>query len=1069
VPLEPLRRRIAALPESPNAAAALEALGDAAGRHDARPALEALTADAEVSAFLASALGDCPFLLELAVKDIGRLSAILDAAPEDRVALIIEEFGAAGWPSRTDAMAALRKARQDVALTIGLADLAGAIPLEDVTGLMSRFADAALGAALRFAFAEAERSDKWTGGPEPAGIFVLGMGKYGARELNYSSDIDVVVLYEPDAGGLADGVEPSEFWVRVVRLIVTLLQERTGEGYVFRVDLRLRPDPGSTRVAMSAPAALLYYEGTGQNWERAALVKARVAAGDAKAGEAFLRELAPFIWRKYLDFAAIADIHSIKRQVQSHRGHGSVRVLGHDIKRGRGGIREIEFFVQTQQLIAGGRDPTLRGTETRAMLRRLEERGWIDAAIRDELDQAYVFLRRVEHRLQMVRDEQTHTMPTEREGLARIARLMGEPDVDAFERLVRYILETVAKRYSRLFEGTSELSGETGSLVFTGGEDDPETLKTLRALGFAQPESVTEIVRGWHFGRFPAMRSATAREGLTEITPALLQAFSEAGNPDAAVRAFDSLIRALPAGAQLFALLKNNPDLLKLLATILSAAPRLAEVFARRPHVADALLDPVAVGEEAEREALQAGLDRSLGEARSYEEVLDRVRLFVAERRFLISVALLNGSLEPAEAGKAFSDLAEAVVRALLARTEEELARQHGRIVGGRVAIVALGRLGSREMTAGSDLDLIVIYDHDSGAGASDGRRQLPPSQYYMRLTQRLIAALSAPTAEGVAYEADLRLRPSGRSGPLATHIDAFEHYQMNEAWTWEHMAMSRGRPVAGDPGLMQRVSEVIDAVVAMPRERAKVGADIASMRARIEREKRAAGAFDVKLTRGGLIDCEFAAQFLVLTGLGRVPGETMQETLARAEGEGRLEPEDAERLLLSAALQVTLLQLERIAGAGTLDPERAPEALRQLIVAFANRALSNTGVGSEIESFEALGERLRRTQERTRGVLERLLGAGIEVEEGAASPLPPPQRGGGGPPKAVEGAAAKHDASRRLHHASHDPPPHLRWGRNPPRRRPSMGRPRPLGSSRIVLYSGRRHEGVPCRSTETE
>ncbi len=343
-------------------------------------------------------------------------------------------------------------------------------------------------------------------------------------ELNYSSDIDVIVLFDPEAPGLPEGDEPSAFWVRIVRMLVTLMQERTADGYVFRTDLRLRPDPGATRMAISAPAALEYYESMGQNWERAALVKARPVAGDIAAGEAFIREIAPFIWRKHLDFAAIADIHSIKRQVHAHRGHGTVAVAGHDIKRGRGGIREIEFFVQTQQLIAGGRDPALRGTRTRDMLRMLTEKGWIDEAIRAELDEAYVFLRMVEHRLQMVRDEQTHQMPRDRDELARIGRLMRMSDVDRFEAHLRYVLETVAKRYSRLFEGGSELSAEAGNLVFTGGEDDPETLETIGGLGFQSPASVTEAVRGWHFGRFAAMRSTAARESLTEITPALLKA-----------------------------------------------------------------------------------------------------------------------------------------------------------------------------------------------------------------------------------------------------------------------------------------------------------------------------------------------------------------------------------------------------------------------------------------------------------------------------------------------------------------------------------------------------------------
>ncbi len=982
MPTESLRSRIAALPASPNAEVALERLIEAAEKQGQGEALGAILGEPDIRAFLGTALGDCSYLLDLAVKDVARLIAILGEAPEMRVAAIVEALGKGMWEARADAMSALRRAKQDVALTLGLADLAGAIDLEAVTGLLTRFADAALAGALRFALGDAARRGKWLGPLDPPGFFILGMGKYGAGELNYSSDIDIIVLFDPEAPGLPEGDEPSAFWVRIVRMLVTLMQERTADGYVFRTDLRLRPDPGATRMAISAPAALEYYESMGQNWERAALVKARTVAGDIAAGEAFIREIAPFIWRKHLDFAAIADIHSIKRQVHAHRGHGTVAVAGHDIKRGRGGIREIEFFVQTQQLIAGGRDPTLRGTRTREMLQVLTEKGWIDEAIRAELDEAYVFLRMLEHRLQMVKDEQTHQMPRERDELARIGRLMRMPDVDKFEAHLRYVLETVAKRYSRLFEGGSELSAEAGSLVFTGGEDDPETLDTIGGLGFQSPASVTEAVRGWHFGRFAAMRSTAARESLTEITPALLKAFSRAGNPDAALRAFDSLLKALPAGAQLFALLRNNPHLLDMLATILSAAPRLAEIFARRPHVADALLDPSGVAGAAGPDAIEATLEKSLALAGRYEEMLDRARLFAAERRFLISVALLTTTLSPPEAGRAFSDLAEVVVRALLKRTEEAFAERHGRLKGGETAVLAFGRLGSREMTAGSDLDLIVVYDHDQDAAASDGERPLAPSQYYARLTQRLVAALAAPTAEGIAYAVDLRLRPSGRWGPLAVHIAAFEHYQMNEAWAWEHMAMSRGRPIAGDVALKARLAKALDALVEKPRERAKLGKDAASMRARIEREKAASGPFDVKLAPGGLMDCEFAAQFLVLSGLKRVPGATTLQTLERAQAEGRIGSKEGERLVLSAALQAAILQIERVADRDGFSPKDAPEALKRLMVALANVALEDASVGGErdgVATFEALETRLSRVQERTRRALETVLGAKVD------------------------------------------------------------------------------------------
>lgn len=984
MPPEALARRIAALPDSPASTAAIERLREAAADKDMEARLSSLLADAGVAEFLGSALGDCPFLLDLAAKDIARLADIFDDAPEARVARIVADLREAAWEALPPAMVALRTAKQDVALTLGLADLAGAIELETVTQLLTDFADASLAAALRFALAEAKRAGRWKGGEEATGFFILGMGKYGAGELNYSSDIDIIALFDPEARGLADRSEPSAFWVRIIRQIITLLQERTADGYVFRIDLRLRPDPAATRVALSSEAALLYYESMGQNWERAALIKARAVAGDIAAGEKFIRELAPFIWRKYLDFAAIADIHSIKRQVHAHRGHATVRVLGHDIKRGRGGIREIEFFAQTQQLIAGGRDPELRGIRTCDTLELLASKGWIDRAAERELVDSYRVLRNVEHRLQMIRDEQTHTMPADREGLARIARLMRQSDPDSFEGDLRRTLETVARRYSELFESAEELSTAGGSLVFTGGEDDPDTLETLRGLGFAAPEKVTETVRGWHFGRFAAMRSTKARENLTEITPALLKAFSRAGNPDAAVRAFDSLLQALPAGAQLFALLRNNPDLLDLLATILSAAPRLAEIFARRPHVADAFLDPRPVGSEMFGQELA----RSFGEARNYEGVLDRARLFASERRFLISVGLLNGTLTAADAGKAFSDLAEAVVGALLARTEEEFARQHGKLPGGRAAVLAFGRLGSREMTASSDLDLIVVYDHAADA-VSDGARPLAGSQYYARLTQRLSAALSAPTAEGIAYQVDLRLRPSGRWGPLATHIRSLADYQLNEAWTWEHMAMSRGRAIAGDTGLSDRVSEVLDALVTKQRDRQELASEVASMRARVEREKSAAGPFDVKLAPGGLMDCEFAAQFLILSGLGRVAGETTRETLERGVQSGSIDNETGERLVLSAALQGALLQIARVAAPQGFSPEAAPEALKRLMTEVADRVLSAFGVGAErngVSSFNELAARLIGLQRETRKAFERVLGTKVE----AAATTPP-------------------------------------------------------------------------------
>ncbi|WP_051630992.1 bifunctional [glutamine synthetase] adenylyltransferase/[glutamine synthetase]-adenylyl-L-tyrosine phosphorylase [Afifella pfennigii] len=989
----PLRERLTPLPRSPEGEKALEQLAHAARRQGKETELEALLAEEAVKDFLAAALGDCPYLLDLAAKDIDRLAAILAEAPEATVAKAIAALKALEDPDEKSLMGDLRRAKQKVALTLGLADLAGAIDLEGVVRPLSDFADAALDATLSHLLCEARRQGKWQGGgPEVCGLTILAMGKHGARELNYSSDIDLIVLFDPERPGLAEGVEAQPFWVRVVRRIVHILQERTADGYVFRVDLRLRPDPGATPVAISVPGALSYYESMGQNWERAALIKARPAAGEKACGRAFLDELAPYIWRKYLDFAAIADIHSIKRQVHAHRGHAKVRAAGHDLKRGRGGIRDIELFAQTQQLIGGGRDADLRCLRTRDTLKELAEKNWIEASEAATLDAAYVFLRQIEHRLQMVRDEQTHTMPQEAEGVARIARLAGYDSPGAFEAELLKHLHAVAESYQALFEEAPSLSDELGNLVFTGGEDDPETLKTLSGLGYKQPENVTEAIRAWHFGRYQATRSTKARERLTEFTPALLAALAETSDPDHAFRAFDSLVRKLPAGVPLFSLLAANPTLLELIALILGASPLLADTVAERPHVIDLLTEPDLLAEPLSREGLAEQLAASFRDAKGYEDKLDRARAFAREMRFLIAVKVLAGAMDAASTGGAYADLAEVVIKGLFAAVLEEFARRHGKVPGGEVALLALGRLGSREMTATSDLDLIVVYDYPEESGESDGERPLAPSQYYTRLTQRFVTALSAPTAEGAAYEVDLRLRPSGRAGPLATRLSAFSRYQREEAWTWEHMALCRARPILGDAALANEVAAVVKEVLSRRREDGKLKADIVSMYERLQAEKGGTDPWQLKTVRGGLIDLEFLAQYLVLCGAVAPEPAPPARIFAAAKAAGMAGEWDS--LIGSARLQAALLQGIRLIG---LEAARAPaetaEGTRRLLLKLAGAALGEEGERT-FSSFPALVERLTKTQEET----HRLFAAMLE----AAGPAPGKEEAAG-----AAGAAA--------------------------------------------------------------
>ena len=708
-------------------------------------------------------------------------------------------------------MRLLRRMKAEAALLIALADIGGVWPVMRVTAALTALADAAVGAAMRHLLGDAARRGRLTPA-DPAqpehgsGYIVLAMGKMGANELNYSSDIDLIVFYDAASAALPPDTEPAPFFVRMTRLLVKLLSERTADGYVFRTDLRLRPDPASTQIAVSTAAALDYYESVGRNWERAAMIKARPCAGDIAAGEKLLAEFSPFIWRKYLDFAAVADIHDMKRQIHAYRGHGEIAVEGHNVKLGRGGIREIEFFVQTQQLIAGGRHPELRGRRTLAMLTALAEDDWISSEARDDLAAAYCFLRTVEHRLQMVADEQTHTLPGDRAGLERFARFLGFADRDAFAKTLLPHLRNVQRHYAGLFEQASSAEAKEQLLNFPAEADDRETLDKLAAMGFRKPLEISTLVRGWQAGGYRSLRSPSIRTQLAELVPLLLPQFARSGNPDAALHAFDRFLAGLQGGGRLFSLLRQNPDLIALIALVLGTAPRLADSLAQFPEVMDAVIDPSFFGALPEDTELAASLDRSLQQADGYEDFLDRIRIFAQEHMFLIGTRILSGTVSAEQAGEAFARLADLLVRSLARAVEDKFARLHGRMRGQEIAILALGKLGGREMTATSDLDLIVVYDFDYEHPESDGPRPLYGAQYFARLTQRLISALTAQTNYGVLYQVDMRLRPSGRSGPLATQIAGFAGYQEDEAWTWEHMALTRARVVSASPAFSTRV-----------------------------------------------------------------------------------------------------------------------------------------------------------------------------------------------------------------------------------------------------------------------
>ncbi len=928
---------------------------------------------------LVSIMGVSPFLRGLMLRQSLALQDCLFAPVQTHIADLCEKLmlDLAHSTDLREAMRLLRLFKQNTALSIALYDCAGVAPVDKIVKQITMAADCAVQEAVCFLFAKAQRDGQLEvpQGGDPAdhcGYFVLAMGKQGGYELNYSSDIDLIILYDPERSCLREGIEPQSFFVRLTRDLVKLLNERTPEGYVYRTDLRLRPDPGATQLAMSSMAALVYYENYGQNWERAAMIKARVVAGDREAGQKFLAQLSPYIWRKYLDFATLSDIHAMKRQIHAVKGHGKVTVARHNIKLGRGGIREIEFFVQTQQLIAGGRQEKLRGRQTLKNLKRLRKASWISKKAERQMAAAYRFLRHVEHRLQMVEDAQTQTLPQEDQELERIACFCGFDTLDEFaEELTSHLLHVQA-HYAALFEQHPDETNalQSGDLVFTGGELHPGTLDTLHQMGFKEPARAISIVQDWHHGRYRSTRSKRTRESLTELTPQLLYELAATGYADAALLAFDKFLKRLPGGVQLFALLQAHPDLLRLLAQIMGSAPRLAKALSQRARLLDAVLDPSFFGLLPERAEMDAVFTLALAQAKDYSECLDVARIKGREQAFLIGVRVLTDTISPDQAGQAYSDLAASVLSHLLEAVRREIGQAHGMFDKGGSCILAMGKVGGAEMTASSDVDLIMVYETDPHQSMSTGStRPLAVSQYYNRLTQRLITALSAPTPEGMLYEVDMRLRPSGNAGPVATSLESFAIYQREKAWTWEHMALTRARVVAGPAEQANRLQELIREVLCLPRDRVQVARDVVDMRQRICAQKGSDNPWQLKQVRGGLIDLEFLVQYLQLVHAHAHPAcldQNTRKAIGKLADVGALEQSDADRLLEGAFLLHMLMQILRLCTAKEFEAQTAPQGLKKLLARAADSP-----------DFAHLEARLKEAQANIFELFEKYVGTG--------------------------------------------------------------------------------------------
>ncbi len=908
------------------------------------------------------AAGSSPFLARL-LKSHGEWFSEASAIPTaEVVGGLVSEAEAAAGGDWEDLRRALRVARARAALFIALCDLGGAWDLRRVTAGISDLADGLTDTALRGALAETARRGQI---PDPAegdaadgpGMFILAMGKMGARELNYSSDIDLICLFDQERFGEAERGDARAAYVKTTRRLVKALSEPTTDGYVFRTDLRLRPSPSTTPICMSTEAAEEYYATVGRTWERAAHIKARPAAGDIEAGRAYLRRLAPFVWRAPLDFAAIDDIEEILRKIRVKKGRFTPSAVpGCDIKLDPGGIREIELFVQTRQLIMAGRLPVLRDPTTLGALAALRDEGVVGADLCGALSEAYVGHRNLEHRLQMIGDNQTQTVPQEEEARARIAALDGWSDRRAWEDAIAERLAATHRVTEGFFDaGSREASAPGGS---------PLDARSVEALGFGNPGEVRRAVERWRAGGIDATSTEQARRIYSSLEADLLARLGRADHPDAALAEFDRFLSGLPSGARVFAMLKANPLLLERIIDIFTTAPKLARLMGRWPETLDTLLTEDFSGGPPSREWLEADLHIRVGDTGDPERMIEIIKVWTREARFQTAVQVLRGTFDESCAGETFSAVAETVLGALVPIVAGSFAAEHGPPPGRGMALLAMGGLGSRELTAGSGLELAAVYDAGDEE-RSEGPTPLPASEYFPRLARSLTDALTAETPEGRFHESvESPLHTPGDRWRDAVSLASFEDHQLRGARVREHLALTRGRVVWGDADLADDIGRVAGTALSARREDPSVMVEARAVRAEFIEANHDRRDNHWSLTRaaGGLAEIDHLVRtggLLLGLGFGR-PSRDILEPLAEA---GLIDGGDARSLAEALRLQSRLRHIHRVAeDRADVSPEGA-----KLRLAMAG-ALG-------IPDFESLSRTLESARESAASICSRFFG----------------------------------------------------------------------------------------------
>ena len=887
----------------------------------------------------------------------------------------------------TDFMRGLRRHKKQEMLRIAARDLAALQTVEETMGELAALADACLEASCRFCREEIERQfgPLTIDGGKPNGFVVLGMGKLGGEELNLSSDVDLIYLYESDegesSGGIKGNITPRGFFSHLAERVTRAMGEVTEDGFVFRIDLRLRPLGRNGPMVQSVDSALLYYESWGQCWERSALIKARPVAGDRALGAEFLKQVTPFVYRRYLDFSTVEELREMKTRID--RELVSPFEKQRNVKLGEGGIREVEFFTQALQLVNGGYEPRIRERNTLRALALLAQHGFIPQMERKQLSRAYRFLRNVEHKIQVVQEEQSHLIPEARDEQSFLARRLGyrksgrQDERALFTRDYRNHTGAVRRIFDRLFYGAQKEIVATkrtpGEEIWKDLDDEEKVVVKLTGLGLAEPQKAYNSLLALRDGATYSPPSPRRLKVMRTLGPALMEMVIQSVAPDDALFHLVEFVHQVGGRTGFLSLLAENPKTMRALVSLFTQSQFLTEMFVKRPELLDSLIRTDLTQIRKSREQMQRELAAALGETTDVEEALDRLRRYRAEEFIRIGLHDLGGEVQLVALTTQLTDLAEACLDGALLIAGKEMERAHGKIRDGKFAVLGMGKLGGREIDYNSDLDLIFVYDAADDARSDGGSSvSLPAHEYYVRLGQKLITVLSVPTAEGVAYKIDLRLRPSGKAGPLVVSLEAFRRYHETSSELWERQALIKLRGVAGNRQLGHAAEQVAHSFAYGKGLSAAGLAEIDYLRMRMERElaKEDASQFNLKKGRGGMVDIEFLTQMLQLRHGHLHPALRVRGTLEALEAlkaAGMLSKKD-HRLLSESYLFLRRLDHRlRLERGQSLDIlEREPVKLEGIALALGYKARTRTKAAALLlRDYERRRERIRSCYER--------------------------------------------------------------------------------------------------------